>query len=151
MQSSGNSYGVLEKTKIETWIDLIIEEVKCLGYSIINSGLSKKEFEKLSDDFNKTYDKYITHYGLEYLKERNEHNTIRLPLALDDAFLNLAKNQNLLRVIERLIAGKFILNQQNGIINPSRERYNQDSLAQRSTLSAFCLFSTYCYKCTLLY
>lgn len=41
--------------------------------------------------------------------------------------LQLAVSPNLLHVLNRLIAGKYVLNQQNGIVNPARESYNQGS------------------------
>jgi ectoine hydroxylase-related dioxygenase (phytanoyl-CoA dioxygenase family) len=66
--------------------------------------------------------------GVERLKNLDEHNTIRLPLALDREFLNLARNDKILAICEALLGPYFILNQQNGIINPpKRERYNQGS------------------------
>jgi ectoine hydroxylase-related dioxygenase (phytanoyl-CoA dioxygenase family) len=62
---------------------------------------------------------------MEFLKEIDEHNGIRLPLAIDETFIDLATNPRVLELVGKLIRNKFILNQQNGIINPPGETYNQ--------------------------
>jgi ectoine hydroxylase-related dioxygenase (phytanoyl-CoA dioxygenase family) len=51
---------------------------------------------------------------------------VRLPLAYEPLFLELATNKHILEICRRLIMGYVVLNQQNGIINPpNSERYNQ--------------------------
>jgi ectoine hydroxylase-related dioxygenase (phytanoyl-CoA dioxygenase family) len=65
-------------------------------------------------------------YGETRLRSFNEFHTIRALLTHGDGtFLKVATNDRLLASIENLIEGKFILNQQNGIINPPQESYNQ--------------------------
>jgi Phytanoyl-CoA dioxygenase (PhyH) len=120
-------YGVIERSKVESDIDLVVEDVTRLGFAVISAGLSKSEIIALGDCFDRMHAEYVAHYGLEYLQMRDEHNTIRLPLALEKSFLDLARRPHLLAVIDRLITGKFILNQQNGIVNPVNSRYNQDA------------------------
>src|SRR5690606_6948986 len=57
----------------------------------------------------------------------DEFNTIRLLLSHHSLFVDLATHSLLLELVGKLIYGKYILNQQNGIINPPDERYNQDA------------------------
>ena len=65
-------------------------------------------------------------YGEPKLRSLNEFHTIRSPLTHGgDVFLRLVLNENLLSTLKKLISGKFILNQQNGVINPPQETYNQ--------------------------
>ena len=71
------------------------------------------------------YARYLKIYGSQYLESIDEHNNIRLPLAFDRAFIDLADNKNVLNMVERLIVGKFMLNQQNGIVNPPGKKYSQ--------------------------
>lgn len=122
-----SSYGILEKTVCETVLDEAAEQVKNLGYAILDSGYSVEEKERISSVFNVTREQYCAQYGSDYLKKTNEHHTIRLLLAQDDSetFQKMAFNKNLIGVLKKLIQGKFILNQQNGIINPPQENYNQ--------------------------
>nr|BFD31223.1 hypothetical protein GTC16762_08410 [Pigmentibacter ruber] len=119
------SYGVLKKNIINSEIDIIVEEVKSIGYSILNPFFSDLELKNFSDKFNEVREKYIKVYKEEFLREIDEYNSIRLPLLFDKCFLDLAMNQKVLQIVSSLIHGKFILNQQNGVINPSNEKYNQ--------------------------
>ena len=120
------SYGVLLQDSPTTESDEVAEQVRRLGYAIIESGYSTKELKQLSVAFNLTRTNYIQAYGEVRLRRAKEFHTIRAPLTHGDpAFVRLATNQNLLNVLSKLILGKFILNQQNGVINPPGETYNQ--------------------------
>lgn len=120
------SYGILIQNQTDTVIDEVVEQIRMLGYGVIDSGYSSSELKNFSEVFNHTRAEYIKNQGEEKLRAANEYNTIRAPLTHgDEAFLRLALNKNLLPVIKKLIMGKFILNQQNGVINPPGETYNQ--------------------------
>lgn len=120
------NYGILIQDQFESQSDEIVEQVNRLGYAILDSGYSKEKIKEISDSFDLTYEKYVHHWGAKYLSELSELHTIRALLTHDlPIFLELVTNANLLEVINKLIKGKFILNQQNGIINPPGEKYNQ--------------------------
>jgi hypothetical protein len=66
--------------------------------------------------FDATRTRYIAKYGEDVLRSTNEYNTIRAMLTHgDEEFFQLAFNENLMTVLKKLIHGKFILNQQNGV------------------------------------
>lgn len=120
------SYGVLVQDAPETELDEVVEQVRRVGYGILNSGYTTQELEHLSDAFNQTRTDYVKKYGEQFLRDANEFHTVRAILTHGGPlFVHLATNQNLLNVLGKLIAGKFILNQQNGVINPPGEAYNQ--------------------------
>ncbi|WP_216184166.1 phytanoyl-CoA dioxygenase family protein [Polynucleobacter sp. MWH-HuK1] len=120
------SYGVLQQNQCCSTLDEAAEQVKNLGYAIIDAGYTADELQSLSKEFNRTRTNYVNTYGESKLKSLNEFHTIRSPLTHGGAaFLKLALNANLLSIVKELIAGKFILNQQNGVINPPKEGYNQ--------------------------
>lgn len=120
------SYGVLQRDSFNTELEEVAEQVLRVGYAVLDSGKSPRQRNELSNEFERTRAEYIQRWGKERLRDLNELHTIRSPLSHGDkAFLQLAMNSNLISVIELLIAGKFILNQQNGIINPPNETYNQ--------------------------
>lgn len=120
------SYGVLVQDKPASELDEIAEQVRRLGYAILDSGYTADELKQLSEAFNQTRADYIQTYGEARLRSANEFHTIRALLTHGDpVFVRLATNQNLMTVVGKLIVGKFILNQQNGVINPPRETYNQ--------------------------
>ena len=54
------------------------------------------------------------------MKSINEEDQIRLPMALDISFLDIVKDKNLNSVLKKLIPGRYILNQQNGVVNPPK-------------------------------
>ncbi|HEV7164515.1 MAG TPA: phytanoyl-CoA dioxygenase family protein [Gammaproteobacteria bacterium] len=120
------SYGVLQQHQAGSLVDGAAEQVRNLGFAILDSGYSSSELKDISDEFNRTRSQYIEAHGEAELRNANELHTIRALLTHGGrAFLDLALNDNLQSALKRLISGKFILNQQNGVINPARETYNQ--------------------------
>lgn len=124
--SSG--YGITRQYKLDSVLDQAVEKIQNLGYAIIDSGYTTEQIVKLSKAFDHTREIYLETYGERRLRKLDEIYTIRSLLTHGgEIFLKLALNENLLGVLKNLIAGKFILNQQNGIINPPKETYNQSA------------------------
>lgn len=120
------SYGVTVQDSHISELDEVAEQVRRIGYAVLDSGYTNDELTQLSGAFNRTRTDYVQKYGEARLRSANEFHTVRAPLTHGDpAFVRLATNQNLLSVLGKLIIGKFILNQQNGVINPPFETYNQ--------------------------
>lgn len=120
------AYGILQQVLSGSDIGEAVEQICSLGYAVINADYTTLELAQISDVFNETHTHYVETYGESKLKELDELNTIRLPLAHGGrAFLKLALHKKVHLILERLISGKFILNQQNAIINPPQETYNQ--------------------------
>jgi hypothetical protein len=119
------NYGVLVQDNPASELDEVAEQVRRIGYAVLDSGYTKGELIQLSEAFNQTRTNYVQKYGEACLRRANEFHTVRAPLTHGDpAFVHLATNQNLLSVLGKLIFGKFILNQQNCVINPPGETYN---------------------------
>lgn len=119
-------YGILQQDKAQDPIGEAVEQVRNLGYAILDSGYSADELAEISTAFDRSREEYLRRYGEGRLRQANEINTLRALLTYGgDTFLRLALNPTLLAAIGQLIPGKFVLNQQNGVINPSRETYNQ--------------------------
>lgn len=120
------NYGVLHQENHLSESDEIADQVRRIGYAVLDSGYNIDELSHLSETFNHTRAVYVQKYGETRLRNANEFYTIRAPLTHGDpAFISLATNSNLLNVLTKLIVGKFILNQQNCVINPPGETYNQ--------------------------
>lgn len=120
------SYGILQQDLSESTLDIAAEQVRNLGYAILDSGYTAPELQRISEEFNRTREHYVETYGEAQLRSLNEFHTIRSPLTHgSEVFLKLALNENLLSILKKLIFGKFIINQQNGVINPPQETYNQ--------------------------
>jgi hypothetical protein len=120
------SYGILEQDRIESDEEGCVEQIKRLGYAVLDSGYTPAELHEISDAFNRVRQCYVDFWGEERLKALNEFHTIRaLPTQGEPVFIRMALNRKISAVLKALIRGKFILNQQNGIINPPGETYNQ--------------------------
>lgn len=120
------SYGILHRELVESATDEAVEQVRGIGYAILDAGYSPAELAELSDEFERTRERYIEKYGESELRGLDEIHTIRSPLVHGgQAFVGLALNPNVLAVLAKLIAGKYILNQQNGVINPPQVSFNQ--------------------------
>jgi ectoine hydroxylase-related dioxygenase (phytanoyl-CoA dioxygenase family) len=118
-------YGVLEQTPVAGEIECAAERLRLVGYAIIESGLSTAERAAIADGFERVRRTVIERYGHAALQAIDEHNSIRAPLALDDVFLRLAQNDKVLRLCDHVFRSAYVLNQQNGIVNPPHQRYNQ--------------------------
>lgn len=119
------SYGVLRRENPQTLLEEVVLQVRNIGYAVLDSGYTSEELDDLSLEFDRLKTVYDEKYGTSKLVELDEHNTIRALLIESEFFLRLAFNKNLHTVLEGLIGGKYILNQQNGIINPPQKNYNQ--------------------------
>lgn len=120
------SYGILLQNLSNSSFDEAAENVKNLGYTVVDSGYNPLELKSISVEFDRVKKQYSERYGDALLRSINEHNTMRALLTHGgEVFLKLALNENMLSLVAKLIQGKFILNQQNGVINPPQESYNQ--------------------------
>lgn len=124
-QDPSPSYGILERAISADAVQSAVEQIDHLGYAVLNPGFSKEQIDKFRGVFDATHSRYVAIHGEGRLRQLDEFHGIRLPLAIEAEFLKLAQTPIILDAIHRLIRGKFILNQQNGIINPSGEKYNQ--------------------------
>jgi hypothetical protein len=122
-----SQYGILQQTAAADDVDYDVESLRHLGYAVVGGNYDKHWLDALTAAFERAYAKNAAaHGGRDVLAAIDEHNTIRLPLAFEPAFLELASNPGVLEICRRLIASYIILNQQNGVINPPRGAlYNQ--------------------------
>lgn len=125
-ESSEPFYGVLGGFRVQGQDHPAIEQIRAIGYAVLDSGYTQAQIQDMTRRFGAVSDGYRAKYGAERLSACDEFNTIRALLAQGDpAFLQLAMNIPLNKVLQSLILGKFVLSQQNGIINPACETYNQ--------------------------
>jgi ectoine hydroxylase-related dioxygenase (phytanoyl-CoA dioxygenase family) len=112
-------YGVIEQTASANVTDFAVESLRHLGYAVIEGGYDKQTLDAISDAFEGAHAHSLAENGgHEALAAIDELNTIRLPMAYDPIFLQLASNTIVLDICRKLIADYVVLNQQNGVINP---------------------------------
>lgn len=126
MKVPGESYGILQRTEVANPVEAAVEQVRNLGFAVLDSGYDAEALAEIESEFERVRALYVARYGRERLAQCAELHTVRAPLTLGSRrLLDLALNPVLLSAVSQLIAGKFMLNQQNGVINPPRETYNQ--------------------------
>lgn len=102
------------------------ETLRLLGYAVVDAGLSPEELVTLAGRFEAVRAADAVGPLADLRRRVGEGDLLRCPLAQDPAFLALAGNPRILALCEGLIGPGFILNQQNGIVNPAgAERYSQ--------------------------
>jgi ectoine hydroxylase-related dioxygenase (phytanoyl-CoA dioxygenase family) len=121
------TYGVKERTQgSDNAVGPAVESLRLLGHAVVDGGCSSTELAALSEAFDRAHRAQSAQHGAGALAAIDEHNTIRAPLSLEPFFLTLATNPVVLKLCEALFGDRFILNQQNGIINPPHAAtYNQ--------------------------
>lgn len=122
------AYGILDNFRTTTSTNPAVEQLRTIGYAVIDSGKTQSEINDIAERFARVSENYVREYGSAVLESINEIDTIRALFTQgDEVFLQLAMNPTLMSVVKAVIVGKFILNQQNGIINPPRKQYSQSA------------------------
>lgn len=114
-------YGIIQQEKPNSNLEFDIEKFHRKGYVKISSGYNQDELNKISKTFNKTKSFYLKKYNLA----DNNLSSIRGLFSFDKIFLDIAKNKFLLKFLKKMFDGKFIVNQQNGLINNPTKKYEQ--------------------------
>jgi ectoine hydroxylase-related dioxygenase (phytanoyl-CoA dioxygenase family) len=119
-----SSYGVLETGQAGDEMDLKLEELTRVGYTLVESGLGADELEELRGKLVDVYARQAAELDSASLDESNDADVARCLLAYEECFFELATNPALLGVCKRIFGESFVLLQQNGVINrPSRGNY----------------------------
>ncbi len=121
-------YGVIATTEANDIYDVLAEEVRSLGYTTLNSGLTGAQLDELSQLFNRSevqYEIEVSTQGYE-LSEINERDTIRLLPIVCPNFWRVVFHPPLYQLLSRLLANYFVLNQVNCLINRGNlSKYHQ--------------------------
>lgn len=120
------AYGVLQQDRFASDIEEVAEQIRRVGYALLDSGHPATKVRGISEAFESARMSYVRRWGEDRLRQLHEYHTMRAPLTYGGPeFLDLAMNARLLSVVGQLILGKFVLSQQNGVINPPGETFNQ--------------------------
>ena len=114
-----NSYGVLEAEEEFDELSLKIEQLRNLGFATLDSNFTDEKIGEIKEKSKIVAGKYTELYSHHNLNELGESNSYRSPALIDQSFFEIASHPKLQELISRLITGKFYLNQQNLVINPS--------------------------------
>lgn len=122
------SYGVTSQNKAVSELDLLVEEVKIKGFSVLKNVLNEQELAEARKRLDDLYAKQEKEFGVDNLVAIKEKDMARCLLAHDEFFLRkLAVNPRVMEAVEKFLGDYFILHLQNGIINRAQEAHHQSS------------------------
>lgn len=125
-----------------TAIDHVIEQLKQRGAAVLPDALLPPAVRKLAAALDPVYRRQCDEVGGEaLLRELDDADIARCPLAYDDAFLDLAQHPAITGVARRLLGEHIVLLMQNGILNRpgaphAQARWHRDLNHQRWVSSA---------------
>ncbi len=114
-------YGVKRQRTATAPQDVAAEAIDLHGWTVLPPRHTAAELADLRRRFDAARAEQARTHGRDRLATMGEDSFLRLPLAVDDAFLALAADPCVLGVMERVFDGYFILMLQNGIFNPPGE------------------------------
>jgi ectoine hydroxylase-related dioxygenase (phytanoyl-CoA dioxygenase family) len=105
--------------------DFCAEEIRNLGYTVIESGLSDPQLQSIREKMDSIYKQQLAEIGgEEKLEKIKDANVGRCLLGYDDYFVELAAHPRIISITTKLLGEYFILMSQNAIVNsPSDEHY----------------------------
>ena len=120
------SYGVKETTVVSTEAERHAEEIRLVGYTVVRGVVDAAMLEAARERLDRLYAAQAAAVGGEgRLREIQDANLIRCPLAEDDFFLDVAARPKLLAVAKALLGDYVTLQQQNGVVNPANDVHHQ--------------------------
>lgn len=122
------SYGVHETTVVATEAERHAEEIRLEGVTVVRQ-LAPPEFvDTARTRLDLAYEGQAAEVGGEdRLRKIKEANLVRCALVQDAFFLELALQPRILSLLTVLFGKEFILQQQNGVINPPDNHNHQAS------------------------
>ncbi len=113
------SYGVREMTVVANEAERHAEEVRIIGFTVVGQLIDPEFLKTTRERLDRAYAAQAVEIGGEdRLRRINEANLVRGVLIQDSFFLDLARHPRILALVSALLGEHFILQQQNGVINP---------------------------------
>jgi len=107
-------------------IDQHAERLRIAGYTIVPSDFPSGEIDEFGHRLDRLLRQQIDAFGgAERMAAIGDAWTVRCPLADDDAFLGLAAHPSVLALCRHVLGEYIVLMQQNGVVNPPRQRHTQ--------------------------
>lgn len=123
--SSFGAYGIRPEAEAVEGFELLLEEIRVLGYGALPAVLTAAEVDALNEASDAAYARQCAAVGGEAALARiNDADIVRCALAYDPAFMALATHPTLLSVARAVLGQNFVLLMQNGVINrPDRAQF----------------------------
>ena len=107
--------------------ELLKEELEIKGFAILKNVLSTEQVEFYRKKIDELYLIQLEETGIQNLKEINELDVLRMPLAYDSSFMDLIFLNDIISIMDYLLGDFYTLNLQNAIINRPNVQHHQNS------------------------
>jgi len=119
MERAAAAYGIKEQDVAASDVERYVQTIRLLGFVVIEGRVDEARLLEWRERLDRVLERQVAEGGgREAMSAIAEENTARALLACDESFLDLALDPVVLAVCERLLGDYFILNQQNGVVNP---------------------------------
>jgi ectoine hydroxylase-related dioxygenase (phytanoyl-CoA dioxygenase family) len=119
-------HGVREFHRNESDDDFRAEEIRKIGFTVVDSGFSAAELQEIREKIDRIYELQLQEIGgVEQLKRIDDGSVARSLIGYDDYFVKLAAHPRLMSINKRLLGEYFILMSQNAIINDPQDAHYQ--------------------------
>lgn len=120
------THAVREFHRNESEVDFWAEEIRRVGYTMIDSDYSETELQIIREKIDSIYDTQIKEIGgADQLARINDADLARCLIGYDDYFVKLATHPKIIALVTQLLGEYFLLMSQNGIINRSNNDHYQ--------------------------
>lgn len=128
MDNEITTFGVKEFSKSTSEVDTHVESILSLGYTVVSDAIVPEKLHPIRTSLDSVYQKQVDECGgEERIAIINDTHTARCPLAYNDLFLEVARSEAILTIVERLLGEYFILMLQNGVLNVPATGHNQNA------------------------
>jgi ectoine hydroxylase-related dioxygenase (phytanoyl-CoA dioxygenase family) len=114
------THAVREFHRNESEVDFWVEEIRRIGYTVVESGYSEDALQSMREKIDRIYEAQISEIGgVDRLARINDADVARCLIGYDDYFVQLATHPKIISVLTKMLGENFLLMSQNGIINRS--------------------------------
>ena len=115
------SFGVSEQVCVTDYLDMHVEELYFMGYTVMENIVPPKVIAAAKEKMEKLESEQIAEMKAAGLKVDNHNGVVRYPLLQDDIFLELATLPEVMSLLRRCLGENFVLMTQAGILNRLNE------------------------------
>lgn len=127
-------YGASPQTILDGAIDAHVEELVIRGFTVIPDVVPAHELAELRKRLDMIYATQRAEPGGEFtLEDIQEENQVRAPLCYDEKFVDVARNERVIEIVQRCLGSYFLIQLQIGIINAPKTE-NRQSVWHRDLL-----------------
>ena len=102
-----------------TWVDDVVENVRTVGYAVVEEVISPSFIQTTRDSMYRTFEAIRRDVGEERLVRAGEIGVLRLMMKYDPHLFKFLEIPEVLALIDKLVSNTAILHLQNGFILPS--------------------------------